>query len=394
MNKAENRSQKSEVRNRKLEKRDFSIVYHLSSIFYLFACCLLPFTVSAEEAPTLQEVIKKPKVHIVREGDTLWDISGKYLNNHFKWQNIHEGNKFIVNPNRIYPGENIVIPGLFDEVVIEKEASLKAEPEAAPTAIEKEPEPDDDAIPELTVVTLLPSPPPPPPQPEKTPLTSLQTLTTAGYIISQEKEKRIIYGSPEPRTIFGTGDTVYINTGEKEGVKAGDRLTVYRPLRRVAHPVTGEDVGVLIETLGEMEIKEVRHDGSTAYITESYGAIEVGNKLKEREDITVPMIDPAAKAEMKDITGYIIDAREIRDAVATDDIVYIDAGKDKGVAAGDKFIIFKSGEMAEKRKGETKPPKVILGSLQVIAVREKTSTAIITESRKEISVGATIEYQK
>jgi hypothetical protein len=370
------RSQKSEVGRQKL--------FYLLPIAY----CLLPFIVFAEEAPTLQEVIKKPKVHIVREGDTLWDLSGKYLNNPFKWQNIHDSNKFIVNPDLIYPGDNIVIPELFDEVVIEREASLKAEPQLAPQV---EPEPDEEAIPELTVVTLLPPPPPPPPQPEKVPLTSLQTLTAAGYIISQEKEKGIIYDSPEPRTIFGSGDTVYINTGEKEGLKEGDRFTVYKPLRMVTHPVTGEDVGVLIETLGELEIKEVRHDSSTAYITESYSAIELGNKLKEREDITIPMIDPAAKAEMKDITGYIIDTKDQRDTVASGDIVYIDAGKDKGVSEGDKFIIFKSGE---KRKGEIKLPKVIIGSLQVIASREKTSTAIITESKKEITVGEMIEYQK
>ncbi len=378
--KTENRSQKLEVRSRKV------FLYLLP---FLFCFSTVTF---AEEAPTLQEVIKKPKVHIVREGDTLWDISGKYLNNPFKWQNIRDNNKFIANPHLIYPGDNVIIPDLFDEVVIEKEASLKAEPQAVPGIIEKEP--DEETIPGLTVVTLLPLPPPPPPQPEKVPLTSLQTLTSAGYIISQEKEKGIIYDSPEPRTVFGGGDTVYTNIGEKEGAKEGGRFTIYKPIRTVIHPVTRKEVGILIETLGELEIKEVRHDSSTAYITESYGAIEPGDKLKEREDIIVPMIDPSAKAEPKDISGYIIDTRDNRDTVAAGDIVYIDAGEDKGVSAGDKFIIFKSGEKAQKRKDEIKLPKVVAGSLRAITVRENTSTAIITESKREIAIGEMIEYQK
>ncbi|MBI3814477.1 MAG: LysM peptidoglycan-binding domain-containing protein, partial [Nitrospinae bacterium] len=101
--KIEVRSQKSEVRSQKV------FLYLLYSVF-----CLSTVTL-AEETPTLQEVIKRPKVHIVREGDTLWDISGKYLNDHFKWQNIRDSNKFIVNPDLIYPGDNIVIPELFDE---------------------------------------------------------------------------------------------------------------------------------------------------------------------------------------------------------------------------------------------------------------------------------------
>lgn len=368
------------------------IFFSVLSVAYNF----LFFPVVFAQELTEKEIVKTPKVHIVRERDTLWDISKKYLNNPFKWEEVWDKNKFIANPHRIYPGDNIVIPGAFDEKEVEKEASVTAEPQTPiETVIEKEvKEIDEDRIPVLPVVALQ-APPPPPPQ--KIPLTTVKMLASAGYIIQKESEKGIIFDSPETRTIFGIGDIVYISIGGKEGVKVGDKFTIYKPLRSVTHPITNKNMGVLIEILGELEVKEVREDSSTANIIESFTTIEIGNKLKDREDMTVPMIDPAAKIEPKDIKGYIIDAKDQRDAVAAGDIVYIDVGVDSGVSAGDRFTILKSEgkiEKEAKKKGKIKAPNVVIGNLQVIKPKEKVSTAIILESKKEIAIGEMIEYQK
>ena len=320
-------------------------------VFYPIFCSLLLvscfLTSFAEDLPQ-KESTETPKVHIVKKGDTLWDISKKYLNNPFKWHDIWDKNKFITNPDLIYPGNNIAIPGIFDKVEIEKEIQIEAEPEIIPELpeekIEKiEAEVDEDKIPELPQVTLQPPPP------AKIPLTTEVVIATSGYIIPQEMEKGVVFDSPESRTIFGRGDMVYINIGEKSGAKVGSRFTAYKPLRVVTHPVKGNTVGVLIEILGELEIKEVRDDNSTASIIKSYKAIELGDKLQEREDIIVPMIDPAAKVEPKDMRGYIIEAKEQKTTVGTEDIVYIDLGRETGVSAGDRFTIFKSGEEKEKK---------------------------------------------
>lgn len=368
-------------------------VFYPIFCFLLLAACFLPSF--AEDLPQ-KESTETPKVHIVKKGDTLWDISNKYLNNPFKWHDIWDKNKFITNPDLIHPGNNIAIPGIFDKVEIEKEIQIEAEPEIIPELpeekIEKiEAEVDEDKIPELPQVTLQPPPP------AKIPLTTEVVIATSGYIIPQEMEKGIVFDSPESRTIFGRGDAVYINIGEESGAKVGSRFTAYKPLRVVIHPVKGNTVGVLIEILGELEIKEVRDDSSTASIIESYKAIELGDKLKEREDITIPMIDPAAKVEPKDMRGYIIAAKEQKTTVGTGDIVYIDLGSETGVSAGDRFTIFKNGGEKEKKikRGEViKLPKVIVGTLQVITPMENTSTAIIRDARKEIVIGEMIEYEK
>jgi len=39
-------------------------------------------------------------------------------------------------------------------------------------------------------------------------------------------------------------------------------------------------------------------------------------------------------------------------------------------------------------------PKVVIGSLRIIKPKERVSTAIVLESRKEIAIGEIIEHEK
>ena len=53
----------------------------------------------------------KTKVHTVKKGDTLWDISKKYYGKPTLWTKIYNANKSkIKNPHWIYPGQKFVIP--------------------------------------------------------------------------------------------------------------------------------------------------------------------------------------------------------------------------------------------------------------------------------------------
>ncbi len=68
------------------------------------------------------------KDYTVKNGDTLWDISNKELNDPFLWPKIWKENPGISNPDRIYPGQSIKIP-LY---LLQKE--VKEEPMSEPVA--------------------------------------------------------------------------------------------------------------------------------------------------------------------------------------------------------------------------------------------------------------------
>jgi len=67
-------------------------------------------------APKLKDNRPKPpqeKVYTVKPGDSLFKIAKQVYGNGSKYNLIHEANKNVIgkNPNLIYPGQKLVIPG-------------------------------------------------------------------------------------------------------------------------------------------------------------------------------------------------------------------------------------------------------------------------------------------
>src|SRR5262249_18431372 len=48
-----------------------------------------------------------PDVHLVRKGDTLWDLCDQYFQNPWQWPTVWSYNSQIQNPHWIYPGDQL-----------------------------------------------------------------------------------------------------------------------------------------------------------------------------------------------------------------------------------------------------------------------------------------------
>lgn len=72
----------------------------------LLAAALMPAVATADSV-TLKA--NYPDRYIVQKGDTLWDISGRFLNEPWLWPQVWEANPQIENPHLIYPGDEITL---------------------------------------------------------------------------------------------------------------------------------------------------------------------------------------------------------------------------------------------------------------------------------------------
>ncbi len=87
-------------------------------------------------AATVQWADHAPDRYVVKKGDTLWDISARFLKKPWLWPEIWQDNPQVRNPHLIYPGDTLVMAGGH---VTHGEASI--EPHIRATALEKAIEP-------------------------------------------------------------------------------------------------------------------------------------------------------------------------------------------------------------------------------------------------------------
>ncbi len=322
--------------------------------------------------------------YIIKQGDTLWDISNMFLKDPFLWPFIWKANPYIANPDLIYPGNRLAIPGIGP---VERAMQAPAEPastneqempgaavlarkqplQTAPTVTDEERGPVNRFI-----------------LPDETPVPIIDkySMLNAGFVSQEESEDRIV-GSLEGKTIFGYDDIVYVTINSKQDAAVGDKLIMYRPLERVKHPVTGRNYGRLIKVLGILQLMAKGSGNNyTARITLSFDAADKKSMLTPYQEPT--LIYNSSEPKAKDVSGYILEVVDGRTINAQIDIVYLDKGSADGVEPGDRFLVY-------SRSGKETYPRNLIGEAQVFLVKERTATAVVRKSTDTLAKGDPIE---
>ena len=336
---------------------------------------------SAQEQGKQQEILPEG-VYLVKDHDTLWAIASRFLDNPRLWPKVWKQNPFIGNPDLIFPGDPLIIPGLT--------GPPKAVAEAPPVPeewVEPPPAPgpevglplEEEAIPveEAPRVVELQEPEEAITVPEHAALQIIPRgeLECSGFVAEKQEIHtvgRIIRSAEEFDARYSWGDQIFVDLGERK-VQKGDRFRIIRPTRKVRHPVTGRRVGIKVMTLGTVEIVDTAGPAPRARIVYSCEDIARGDALVEATPLEIPLGGISRPTNLSR-GGYIVASKSDADALGQGDIVYVDVGQAEQIVPGDEFAIYKQSgrrtSLAEINRGE----------LVVVRTTAKSAAALVTRS--------------
>lgn len=281
-------------------------------------------------ADTLQLQDNAPDKYVVVKGDTLWDISGRFLKDPWRWPQIWNMNREeIKNPHWIYPGDLIVLDrsGAEPRLTLVKGdqgnlPTVKLSPGMRSTEI------SDAGIPPIPIRVIHPFLS----QPRVVPLGALDSAP-------------FILGSNTDRYVLGTGDDA-IATGGKPGVT---RWNVLRPGHALTDPVTGELLGYEVIYLGDARTL-VEGAPQKIRITNAVEEILPRDKLVAADDSATFEYIPHAPE--KEINGRIISAYGGFTDSGVYQTVVINRGSRDGLEPGHVLAVFREGMAANLTKDD------------------------------------------
>lgn len=287
-------------------------------------------------APALADTLKlqdnAPDKYVVVKGDTLWDISGKFLKDPWRWPQIWNMNREeIKNPHWIYPGDLIVLDksGKQPRLSLVKGGksgmpTVKLSPAVRASQIGGE------AIPTIPIRVIHPFLS----QPR---VVSKGALDDAPYIL----------GSNAERVVLGAGDDAFA-TGGKAGVT---RWNVLRPGKTLKDPETGEILGYEVEYLGDARTL-VEGAPQKIRITQSAQEILPKDKLVEASDSSTFEYIP--RAPEGKINGRIVSAYGGLSDSGRYQTVVINRGSRDGLEPGHVLAVFREGQAVQLTRDEKK----------------------------------------
>lgn len=354
-------------------------------------CCWYSAVVTAD---VLQLRENAPATYVVKPGDTLWDISGLFLNQPWRWPELWQMNPQVDNPHLIFPGDILTLT--FDsegrpQLTLNGKRAIRLSPQGR--TLHKNP----DAIATLPLGIIRPF------------LTYDQALTEA-----EIDALPYILGSDTPSKSATENSILYV----KGELVEGAAYAVYRPGRAYIDPESNEILGYetrLVATARAFRAGQAASSNNQP-VPAALNILSITREIRQGDRV-IPAYDQQAlpaqfimqKPQQPIQARIIASSSELRE-FARNDVVVINRGNNElkpghmlgiyrqspAVVDVDKKPVYLEDasrlQKVRRNFGGTviEMPLEKVGELMVFKVAENVSFALITQTDRPIRVGDTI----
>lgn len=320
-------------------------------------------------------------VHTVVKGDTLWDLSEKYLGSPWYWPKVWSYNPQIDNPHWIYPGNLIRFNPMGNEGQAEEmPTQITVEQPESEGADEDDRHYLDDelvTVSEGKTIGLVP-------YKEGTRIRqesfiSPQEFKAAGTLESAFSEKKML-------SLY---DKVYLRFGDPLAVRLGEVYSIFRVADEIVHPVSGESYGHRVDVVGTVRVTALHSDLITGIVESAADEILRGDLVAPLGDFDKNLVHHANEREVRGIV--IASQNPLLPLIGEHHVVFIDKGERDGVQEGNNFEVIRRGDPMNAEDGATADvegqPEEAVGQIVVFDVKENASAGIVVRSLRELKVG-------
>jgi hypothetical protein len=306
-----------------------------------------------------------PQTYVVQPGDTLWDISSRFLTDPWYWPEIWHVNPQVANPHLIYPGDTLSLTWVDGRprVSLASGGPVRLSPRVREHPLSEA----INAIPYERIAAFMSRP----------------------VVLSEDQVKGAPYVAHgrDHRLASSVGNDVYVRRMTK--VPAGSRYMIYHVGDELKDPDDGDVLGYQGLFTGEADLLR-SGDPATLRVVDSARETLEG-------DILLPLtseykMDFIPRAPKSDVEGRVMSIIDDRTVVAQYDIVIVNRGSKHGLEPGNVLALYQAGEEvrdvtpnAVSRKLLT--PEERTGLFIVFQAYDRLSYGLVMESEREVHVG-------
>lgn len=304
-----------------------------------------------------------PDSYTVVKGDTLWDISGRFLREPWRWPEVWRLNRDqIRNPHLIYPGQVIMLDrsGPWLTIGHRVGGSDKLQPQIYNESL-------DTAVPSI-------------------PLHVIEPFLNKPLVIDQARLEgaATIVATETSRVLTGSGDTVFA-----KNVKANTEVwQILRPARPLLDPITRETIAYEADYLGTARVSE-HGEPATLEILSAVEEIGTGDLMVPSEHPSVFSYAPHAPDQ--EVDGRVMSIYRGVTETGRLNVISLNVGARDGIERGHVLSLFRNRGAVEYKGEDGKEvfnlPEKRFGVVFVFRVFDRVSYALVMETDGPVTIG-------